>query len=270
MRTIKAAIIDLYDDYPNQAIDSFKQIISNYAQKHGLNIDSEVFDLRGKNHAPGLEFDVYISSGGPGSPIDSEGSEWEQKYWALIDAIDAHNHINHGQRKKHVLFVCHSFQLMCRRLKLADVNPRTSESYGIVPTIATDAAAHETLLSGLGGTYYVFDSREWQVINPDMQRFDEIGATIVSIERERSRPELPRALMAIRFNPYFFATQYHPEVDPLAMKERLKVEQFKQEMIDEYGHDKFNEIFTDLDDDLKIKRTFDTIIPQFLFNALNQ
>jgi len=120
----------------------------------------------------------------------------------------------------------------------------------------------------LADNYYVFDSRQWQVVNPDMKRFDEIGATLLTIERERTNPANPRALMAIRFGPYFFATQYHPEVDPLDMKHRLMTSEDKQHMIEEYGIDKYNEIFTDLDDPAKIKRTYDTIIPQFLSQAL--
>ena len=267
MRQIKAAIIDLYDDYPNQAIASFKHILDTYAQANNLNISHEVFDLRGKNEVPGIDFDVYLSSGGPGSPVDSEGSEWENKYWQLIDAIDAHNK-SALHNKKHVLFICHSFQLMCRRHGLGDVNPRTSESYGIVPTIPTEAATAEPLLNGLGNPFYVFDSREWQVVNLNMQRIEEIGATIIAIEQEREEPHLPRALMAIRFNPYFFATQFHPEVNPTAMKQRLLLDEHKADMVAEYGEEKYHEIFTDLHNDDKILPTYNTIIPRFLHHAL--
>jgi len=70
--------------------------------------------------------------------------------------------------------------------------------------------------------------------------------------------------MAIRFNPYFFATQYHPEVDPDDMKDRLIRCGDKEHMIEEYGEAKFEEIFSDLDDPGKLKVTYDAIIPQFL------
>jgi GMP synthase-like glutamine amidotransferase len=268
MREIKAAVIDLYDDYPNQAISSFRHILNTYAKKHGVSISTTVFDLRGNNEVPGLDFDVYISSGGPGSPIDSEGSEWENRFWNLVNAIDNHNRST-AVNKKHVLFVCHSFQLLCRQYKLGEVNERTSESYGIMPTSQTDAGKADPVLKGLPDNYYIFDSREWQVVNPDMKRFEEMGATLLTIERERSNPANPRALMAIRFNPYFFATQYHPEVDPVDMKRRMLTDDYKQNMIDEYGIAKYDEIFNDLDDPGKILLTYDTIIPQFLAQALN-
>jgi homoserine O-succinyltransferase len=44
-----------------------------------LNIVYHIFDVRSKNEVPDLSYDAYISSGGPGSPIDSAGSIWEEK-----------------------------------------------------------------------------------------------------------------------------------------------------------------------------------------------
>lgn len=161
MPDIKAAIIDLYECYPNQAISSFQHILDNFGKKHKLNITSEVFDLRANNEIPDLSFDIYISSGGPGDPVSSEGSEWERKLWELVDAIEQHNNSG-APNKKHVLFVCHSFQLMCRRYKLGDVNLRTEESYGIMTNVKTEAGKHEPLLQGLADDFYVFDSRLWQ------------------------------------------------------------------------------------------------------------
>ncbi|RYE05156.1 MAG: GMP synthase, partial [Sphingobacteriaceae bacterium] len=71
---VKVAIIDLYNGHPNQGMRCFQDILDRYKTQHQLNLSYEVFDLRGNNQIPDLNFDVYISSGGPGSPIDSEGS----------------------------------------------------------------------------------------------------------------------------------------------------------------------------------------------------
>jgi GMP synthase-like glutamine amidotransferase len=264
---IKAAIIDLYEGYPNQAIQSFRDLLEQYKKKYKVNLTHQVFDLRGKNEAPGLDFDLYLSSGGPGSPIDSEGSEWERQYWELIDAIDAHNQSN-AMQKKHVLFVCHSFQLMCRRLKLGDVNMRQSESFGIFPTYPTESGLNEVLFKGLANPFFIVDSREWQVINPNENRFKETGAQLLAIEKERSHISLPRAMMAIRFNQYFFGTQFHPEADPEAMKTRMFSEDKKHLLIDEYGQATYDDMLTSLNNPDKIAITYKTIIPNFIYQAL--
>ena len=85
---IKVAILDLYDGIANQGMRCFQDILERYKTTHHLNLTYQVFDVRKSNHVPGTEFDIYISSGGPGSPIDSEDSEWENNYFDLIDRID--------------------------------------------------------------------------------------------------------------------------------------------------------------------------------------
>lgn len=264
---IKAAIIDLYDNYPNQGMRGFQDLLKQYRERYNVNLTYQVFDLRGKNEIPGIDFDLYISSGGPGSPLDTEGSEWERLYWNLIDAIDVHNQSD-APNKKHVLFVCHSFQLMCRRLKLGDVNTRKSESFGVFPTHLTVAGQSEPLFEGLADPFFIVDSREWQVVNPDEERFRALGAELLAIEKERPHVALPRAMMAIRFNEYFFGAQFHPEAEPKGMKIRMFGADKKQLIIDEYGQARYDDMLASLNDPDKIVLTHKTIIPNFIYQAL--
>jgi len=118
---IKVAILDLYDGVENEGMRGFREILQRYKAKNDLNLSFEVFDVRQKVELPGTEFDIYISSGGPGSPIDSEGTEWEKKYFRLIDSLEDHN-LSNTQQKKYGFFVCHAFQLMCRKYRLGDIN----------------------------------------------------------------------------------------------------------------------------------------------------
>ncbi|MGI4805390.1 MAG: hypothetical protein ACRYFL_11500, partial [Janthinobacterium lividum] len=104
---IKVAIIDLYNGHPNQGMRCFQDILDRYRAQNQLDLSYQVFNLRGNDEIPSLDFDIYISSGGPGSPLESEGSVWENLYFELIQNIHQHNNSDHLQ-KKHVLFVCHS------------------------------------------------------------------------------------------------------------------------------------------------------------------
>ncbi len=264
---IKVAILDLYEDYPNEAINDFQTLLIAFRAKYNLTLTWQIFDVRGKNEVPGTEFDLYISSGGPGSPIDSEGSDWENSYFNLIDALDAHNRLD-NQHKKHVLFVCHSFQLMCRKYKLGDVTLRSSESFGIYPVSRTNYGKAEVLFNGLSDPFFIVDSREWQVVNPDECNFKKSGAQLVAIEKERSDAALPRAMMAIRFNEYFFGTQFHPEANPHVMRSQLLIEDKKKQLITEYGEAVYNEILENLNYPERIECTYNTIIPNFLYDAL--
>lgn len=264
---IKVAIIDLYAGMQNQGMRGFQEIFDRYKIKHGLNLTYQIFDTRGKNEIPGADFDIYICSGGPGDPLSSETEPWDMGFMALMDKLEAHNQ-SAALQKKHVLFVCHSFQMMCRRYHLGSINKRRSPSFGILPVHLTAAGKKEAVLHNLADPFYTVDSRSWQVIHPDEKRFTELGMQLLVIEKERPYVDLPRAMMAIRFSDYFIGTQFHPEADAQGMKAHLMVDERKQEVISEHGKDKYEDMLERLDDPDKIMHTQSTLIPNFLDGAL--
>jgi GMP synthase-like glutamine amidotransferase len=264
---IKVAILDLYDGIANEGMRGFREILDRYKINTGLNLSYQVFDLRKKVEVPGTEFDIYISSGGPGSPVDSEGTEWEKKYFQLIDKLEDIN-LSNASQKKYGFFVCHSFQLMCRKYQLGDINMRKSASFGVLPVHQTPAAINEPVFEGLANPFYSVDSRLWQVINPDEKRFTELGMQLLAVEKERPHVDLPRAMMAIRFSDYFFSTQFHPEADAKGVKSLLLKEEKKTEVVSEHGIDKYNEMLERLEDPDKITHTQNTMIPNFLDQAV--
>jgi len=114
---IRIATIDLYNNERNEGMRCIKEIASEVkSRKNGTDISYEVFDTRFKDEVPGLDKDIYISSGGPGSPFEGEGTKWEKDYFNLIQKIWDHNQ-NNPERKKYLFFICHSFQMMGRFFK---------------------------------------------------------------------------------------------------------------------------------------------------------
>jgi len=266
-RAIKVAVLDLYDGVENEGMRGIREILERYGKKNDLDLTCEVFDVRRKVVVPGLDFDIYISSGGPGDPLESEGSEWEKKYFKLIDDLEAHN-ASDAPQKKYGFFICHSFQLMCRKYALGVINMRKSPSFGVLPVHETNAAANEPIFDGLSDTFYAVDSRLWQVIHPNEKRFMDLDMQLLAIEKERPHIDLPRAMMAVRYSDYFFGTQFHPEADPVGIRTLLLKEDKKKEVVNEHGLDKYNEMLEHLEDPDKITLTQNTIIPNFLDQAV--
>ena len=264
---IKVAILDLYNGISNEGMRGFREILQRYKEKNDLNLTFETFEVRKNCEVPGTDFDIYISSGGPGSPLDTEGSEWEKKYFNLIDKLEKHNNSNDPQ-KKYGFFVCHSFQLMCRRYQLGHINERRSASFGILPVHKTSAGNSELVFNNLDDPFYAVDSRSWQVINPNEKQFTGLGMQLLAIEKKRPHIDLPRAVMAVRYSEYFIGTQFHPEADAAGMKLLLSKPEKKKEVIDEHGLDKYNEMLERLDDPDKIMHTQHTMIPNFLDEAV--
>src|SRR5690606_24148514 len=119
-----------------------------YREDNQLNMEYDVFDDRVKNEVPGTEYDVYISTGGPGSPYDGEGLVWEEKYFQLLDALTEYNEKNAGSTK-HFFFICHSFQIACRYYGVGQVVKRKSTSFGVFPVHMTPEGRNEPIFSGL-------------------------------------------------------------------------------------------------------------------------
>lgn len=266
-KEVKVAILDLYDGHPNQGMRSIRDILKNYSEKNNLSLHYDVFDVRLKKEIADTSYDIYISTGGPGSPLDSEGSEWEKLYFTLIRQLEDINSSDSGV-KKPVFFICHSFQLMCRYYALGNICERKSPSYGIFPIHKTEAGMTEPVFEHLPEKFYAVDSRKWQVIEPNKSQFDAIGAQLLALEKERPHVPLERALMAIRFSPYFIGTQFHPEADPEGMKIFFQKEEKRNQIIQDLGEEKLNKMLAQLSDPDKIMLTQSVILPTFLDQAL--
>ena len=74
---MRIAILDLYDGVANQGMRCIREILNQYSDYTNIDISWDEFDVRQKNEVPDLSYDIFISSGGPGSPLESIGTEWE-------------------------------------------------------------------------------------------------------------------------------------------------------------------------------------------------
>ncbi|MFI5134647.1 MAG: GMP synthase, partial [Chitinophagales bacterium] len=136
MPVIRVAVLDLYDRQENQGMRGIRSLLYLESKKIDAKVRWHVFDVRHAGEVPDSSYDIYISSGGPGSPLES-GKPWEKKYFALIDELWRFNQQN-AERKKHVFFICHSFQLICRHWKVGVVTKRKSPAFGIFPIHKTE------------------------------------------------------------------------------------------------------------------------------------
>lgn len=267
---IKIAILDLYEGKPNQGMRCIREILSAYRETHQVELEWEEFDVRLKNEVPDMHYDIFISSGGPGSPLESRYTEWEKKYFQWLNEVERWNENPVTEQKKHVLFICHSFQLVCRHYHVGIVCKRHSTAFGVFPVHMLESGLDEPVFSGLKDPFYCVDSRDYQVIQPNHQRLQEMGAKILCIEKNRPHVPFERAIMGIRFNDYMIGTQFHPEADAVGMSMYLQTEEKKKTVIEEYGEGKWKSMLEHLNDPDKIMWTYAHILPNFLRHTIEQ
>ncbi len=265
---IRIAILDLYAGEPNQGMRCIREIINQWGDFKQVNVESVEFDVRQQLAVPDTSYDIYISSGGPGSPLDSEGSEWERNYFQWIENIEKWNEEEENFPKKKIFFICHSFQLACRYFQLATVCKRKSTAFGVFPVHMLRYGRQEPVFKGLNDPFFSVDSRDYQVIKPRRSRIKKMGAQLLALEKIRPHVPFERAIMGIRFTEHFIGTQFHPEADAEGMHMYLLREDKKQTVIKNHGKAKWQSMVEQLQDPDKILRTHNYVLPNFLDLAL--
>jgi len=267
-KKIRIAILDMNEGYVNQGMRCIREIINTWSDQNTFDVEYDEFEVRLKKEVPDTSYDIYISSGGPGSPLDSIGSEWEEKYFGWLKQIESWNSSTIHE-PKHVFFICHSFQLACRHYGIGNVAPRNSTAFGVFP-VHMIQEAEELVFEGLREPFYAVDSRDFQVIAPNYDKLREMGGKILAIEKNRPHVPYERAIMSVRFNEYFIGTQFHPEADAVGMSMYLQRDDKKETVIKNHGEAKWKSMIEQLADPDKISWTYSHILPNFLNNAVGE
>lgn len=264
MNRLKLALLNMYEGKPNQGMRAIRELLAAFEDE----LEWTEYDVRLAHEVPDTSYDIYISSGGPGNPLEGDGN-WDVRWRELIMNLWTHNLMETDlSRRKHVFFICHSFQMACALFHLGSITRRVVTSFGVYPCHKTADGLSDPLLQGLDDPYYVVDSRDWQLVQPRLKVFEEHGAKILSLEKMRSHVLYERAIMAVRFSEEFVGTQYHPEADPFGMKVHFEKPENREAVINNYSVRKYNDMVRNLESPERIAHTQRTIIPNFLHNAI--
>jgi len=267
-RQVSAAILDLYEGHPNQGMRCIRTLLHEWAEHNDLDLSITEFDVRQRNELPDTSYDLYISTGGPGDPLRSRFEDWDIAWCRWVDSMERWNRNPSNTRKKHILFICHSFQLASRYFNAGLVTKRKSTAFGVFPMHMLEAGQEDPVFDGLRDPFYAVDSRDHQVIQPNHELLNRIGAKILCIEKSRPHVPYERAVMGIRFNDYMIGTQFHPEADAPGMSMYLRTEEKRKTVIESHGEDKLNSMLEHLEDPDKIMWTYAHIVPNFLNQAI--
>jgi GMP synthase-like glutamine amidotransferase len=264
MSGIKLAILDLYDNTPNLGLKNIREIIEQFDCIGTV----DIFDVRAKAEVPSLDYDIYISTGGPGSPLDGDG-HWEVQYFDWMQSVWDWNQVE-GNRRKHVFFICHSFQMACHHFKVGAILPRRSPSFGIYPVHMTDLGVSDPLFEGLNNPFYAADFRNWQVVQPDVEHIEAMGFEILALEKARPHIPLERAIMAVRFSDEIVGVQFHPEADPDGMRTHFLDPKRRALIFQNHSERKYLNMMDHLFDSDNIELTHAIVLPYFLHRTIQK
>ncbi|NBB86310.1 MAG: GMP synthase [Bacteroidetes bacterium] len=264
---LRVAVLDLYDGQPNQGMRCIEAFLEGQAGPPlQATITYDVFDVRGKAAVPDLSYDAYISTGGPGSPWDGLDQPWETAYFDWLEALWQHNAAAHP--KKHALFICHSFQLLCRHFEVGQVTKRPAQSFGIFEVHRMPEGYVEPLFDALPDPFWAADFRRWQVVQPDHDRIAALGASLLAREQPYEEYPFERALMGVRLSPEMVGVQFHPEADPEGMLAHFRRPAQRKAVIASFCEARYQRLIARLKEKQYLTPTHETVIPTFLRRAL--
>jgi GMP synthase-like glutamine amidotransferase len=257
---VRLALLNMYNGIPNLGMQNIRDILSIYPE-----LEIKEFDVRARCELPGMDYDIYICTGGPGSPLEGDGV-WDRAFFHLMDRLWNHN--QGYEKKKYVFFICHSYQMICHYLSLGSVIYRRKESFGVFPVHLTEEGKKEPYFKGLSSPFYAADFRMWQLIQPNLERIKRLNCKILAMEKIRPHIPLERAIMAMRFSNEWFGVQFHPEADPDGMFYHFDTSEKKEMAIAKKGEGKYKKMIEHIKDPNRLLRTYDTILPSFMVDAI--
>ena len=264
---LKLCLVDMNNGLPNQAIRCFKRIIAAFTENVArvnprLTVSLAHVQLRNLCELPPADSDLVLSSGGPGSPFDGYEDPWCKGYRSFVDSVIDRNMAEDG-RGPSMLAICHSFEIVAHHLKVAQVQPRASRKFGVMPVYMTEAGQRSPLLKEFGDRLFAFEHRNFEVVDLDEKRLAELQGELLARE-SRDGLSKGKGLVAFKMGPGVEGTQFHPEADRTGVVTWIKKPEMAEAFKDAYGEETYEQMMDTVDDPSRLARTFALIVPGWL------
>jgi GMP synthase-like glutamine amidotransferase len=272
LRPLRLCIVDMNNAHVNQAMRCLRGLVSTFfdhvrAHNPGLVCEKVEVSPRDTNDPVPRDCDLYLSTGGPGSPFDGDGEPWQVDYGHFCDDV-LEAAAGGGGNQRALFAICYSFEMVVRHLKVAHIAPRADRKFGVMPIYTTTEGQKHPLLSAFGDRLFAFEHRNWEAIEPDDGRLTALGGRVLARE-SRDGVSKGRAILALDAGPGIETVQFHPEADrPGVMNWVARPEQaaaFKAT----YGEDTYLAMLRTLDNPRRLARTFALVIPGWLIRRFN-
>jgi GMP synthase-like glutamine amidotransferase len=273
MRPIRVCIVDMNNGHVNQAMRCLRGIVAQFferVRRHNPDLPCELGEVSPRNTPDPVpdNYDLYLSSGGPGSPYDGDGTQWVMDYGRFVDGV-MESSVTGGGAQRSLFAICYSFEMVVRHLNIAAVVPRVDRKFGVMPVYMTPEGQEHPLLKPFGDRLFAFEHRNWEAVDLDTRKLATLGGKLLALE-SRDGVSKGRAILGLDVGPGVESVQFHPEADrPGVMNWISRPEQaaaFKAT----YGEVTYQAMLRTLDDPKRLARTYALVIPGWLARKFNE
>jgi homoserine O-succinyltransferase/O-acetyltransferase len=273
LRPIRVCIVDMNNGHVNQAMRCLRGIVAQFferVRRHNPDVPCELGEVSPRNTTDPVpdNYDLYLSSGGPGSPYDGDGMQWVTDYGRFVDGV-MESSVTGGGAQRSLFAICYSFEMVVRHLNIAAVVPRVDRKFGVMPVYMTPEGQEHPLLKPFGDRLFAFEHRNWEAVDLDTRKLATLGGKLLALE-SRDGVSKGRAILGLDMGPGLESVQFHPEADrPGVMNWISRPEQaaaFKAT----YGEVTYQAMLRTLDDPKRLARTYALVIPGWLARKFNE
>src|SRR5262249_45186477 len=154
LRPLRLCIIDMNNAHVNQAMRCLRSIAQGFfehVEAHNPGLSCELIEVspRDTNDPVPRDADLYVSSGGPGSPFDGDAEPWYADYGRFADDV-VESAARGGGDARALFAICYSFEMVVRHFQLAHIGPRAERKFGVMPIYTTPEGQQHPLLAAFG------------------------------------------------------------------------------------------------------------------------
>jgi GMP synthase-like glutamine amidotransferase len=271
-RSLRVCIVDMNDGHVNQAMRCLRGLVDQFFHRVELNNPevacsvSEVSPRDTDDLIP-RDADLYLASGGPGSPFDGDGMAWSRDFADFASGV-AESASRGGENQRAVFGVCYSFELLVRHFGVATIAPRTDRKFGVMPIYTTVEGQDHPLLRAFGDRLFAFEHRNWEAIDVNAATLRSLGGRVLARE-SRDGTSKGRAILGIDIAPGVEAVQFHPEADRAGVVNWVARPEQAAAFKATYGESTYRAMLRTLDDPQRLARTYALVIPGWLSRKFN-
>ena len=271
-RELSVCLIDMNAGHENQAMRCFRGIVTAFFDRvrsvnPGLPCRVVEVSPRDTNNRIPRDCDIYIGSGGPGSPFDGDDQPWFADFGSFVNSMVDETR-RQDEHQKSLFGVCYTYEVLVRHFGVADVSTRDSRKFGVMPIYTTASGQKHPLLAPFRDRLFAFEHRNWEAVNENDKRIAELGGSILALE-SRDGHSKGRGLLGVDFGGGIEAVQFHPEADRAGVMSWVARPEQAAAFRATYGEETYQAMLRTLDDPNRLARTFALVIPGYLQRRFN-
>lgn len=265
---VRIGLVDMNAGVKNEAMRCLRSTLSVFegqlrAASPDARLEVVTVSPRDKGEKVPRDVDMVISSGGPGSPYESEGTAWMADFASFLDdVVEAHE--KSPTTAVGVLPICYSFELVVLHFKLAKLVKRESRKFGVMPQYMTAIGAQHPLLSMFVDRIFAFEHRNWDAVDDDVRAFASLKGSPLARESRPGKFDKGMSITALHLGPGIESTLFHPEADRPGIKAWIDKPEEEAAFREAYGDLTHERMLRTIDHPERIDRAHQEVIPGFL------